>query len=253
MSSVSPPHGNCLAAIDVFVLAGGLGTRIRSVLGDTPKLLAPIRGRTYLDHLLNWLRRFGARRVVLGLGVHARAIIDYAQAHPVAGIEIETVAEPSPLGTAGAIRFARAALRSDPVLVINGDSFADTDLCRLLERHHAARASATMLCSEVEDAGRYGRLALDAEGFVERFIEKDSSFRGKAWINAGIYFVSAQLLDVIASGTAASLERDVFEQLPRRTLAAFTECFRFIDIGTPESLAQADEVFGASLGAEHSR
>jgi len=120
-------------------------------------------------------------------------------------------------------------------------------------RHHAACASATMLCAEVEDAGRYGRLALDAEGFVERFVEKDSSFRGKAWINAGIYFVSARLLDVIAAGTATSLERDVFERLPRRSLAAFTECFRFIDIGTPESLAQANKIFSASLGAQHSR
>ena len=253
MTSVSPPNGNCLNAIDVFVLAGGLGTRIRPVLGDTPKLLAPIRGHTFLDHLLNWLRRFGARRVLLGLGVHAQAIIDHAHAHPVAGIEIETVVEPSPLGTAGAIRNARAAMRSDPVLVVNGDSFADAELCRLLERHHAACASATMLCAEVEDAGRYGRLALDAEGFVERFVEKDTSFQGKAWINAGIYFVSAQLLDVIATGTAASLERDVFERLPRRSLAAFTECSRFIDIGTPESLVQADEIFGASSGAQHNQ
>jgi mannose-1-phosphate guanylyltransferase len=253
VSTVSPPNGNCLDAIDVFVLAGGLGTRSRPVLGDTPKLLAPIRGRTYLDHLLNWLRRFGARRVVLGLGVHAQAIVDYAQAYPMAGIEIETVVEPSPLGTAGAIRFARTTMRSDPVLVVNGDSFADTNLCRLLERHRAARASATMLCAEVEDAGRYGRLALDAEGFVERFVEKDSSFRGKAWINTGIYFLSAQLLDVIAAGTSASLERDVFERSPRHSLAAFTECSRFIDIGTPESLVRADEVFGALLGAQHNR
>ena len=205
MSTVPPPTGNCLDAIDVFVLAGGLGTRIRPVLGNTPKLLAPIRDRTYLDHLLNWLYRFGARRVVLGLGVHARAIIDYTQAHPIAGMEIETVVEPSPLGTAGAIRFARAVMRSDPVLVVNGDSFADTDLCRLLERHHASRAGATMLCAEVEDAGRYGRLALDAEGFVQRFVEKDSSFLGKAWINAGIYFISAPLLDVIAAGTGSEL------------------------------------------------
>jgi NDP-sugar pyrophosphorylase family protein len=253
VNSVPAPNGNCLAAIDVFVLAGGLGTRIRPILGDTPKLLAPIRGGTYVDHLLNWLRHFGARRVVLGLGVHARAIIDYVQAHPVTGMEIETVIEPSPLGTAGAIRNARATMRSDPVLVINGDSFADTDLCRLLERHRAANASATMLCAELEDAGRYGRLALDSEGFVERFVEKDSSRRGKAWINAGIYLISTQLLDLIASGPATSLERDVFERLPRRSLAAYTECSRFIDIGTPESLAQADEVFGALLGAQHNR
>jgi len=149
--------------------------------------------------------------------------------------------------------FARAALRSDPVMVVNGDSLADADLCSLLEHHRTAKANATMLCAEVDDAGRYGRLVLDEQGFVERFVEKDSAFHGKAWINAGIYFVSTQLLDVIAAGTATSLERDVFERLPRRSLAAFTECFRFIDIGTPESLVQADEAFGGSLGAQHNR
>ena len=112
MSSVSPPNANCLDAIDVFVLAAGPGTRIRPVLGDTPKLLAPIGGHTYLDHLLNWLHGFGARHVVLGLGVHARTIIDYAQKHPIAGMEIATVVEPSPLGTAGAIDTADQAQRA---------------------------------------------------------------------------------------------------------------------------------------------
>ena len=251
--SVSPPSGNCLSAVDVFVLAGGLGTRIRPVLGEVPKLLAPIASRTYLDHLLDWLRGFGARRIVLGLGVHAQAIVDYVRAHSLAGLEIETVVEPSPLGTAGAIRYARASLRTDPIMVVNGDSFADADLCRLLDRHRATGASATMLCAEVEDAGRYGRLILDRENFVERFIEKDAAFHGKARINAGIYLVSAQLLDQIAAGTAKSLERDVFELLPRRSLAAFTECSRFIDIGTPESLALAGTVFGAAPGAKQSQ
>lgn len=248
MISVSPPRGNCLNAVDVFVLAGGLGTRIRPVLGDVPKLLAPIGERTYLDHLLEWLGGFGARRVVLGLGVHARAIVEYVRAHPAPNIAIETVVEPSPLGTAGAIRNARPALRSDPVMVVNGDSFADADLCGLLERHRATRASATMLCAEVQDSGRYGRLILDCDGFVERFVEKDSAFQGMARINAGIYMVSAQLLDVITAGTATSLEREVFELLPRRSLAAFTECSRFIDIGTPESLAMAGTVFSAARG-----
>ena len=253
MNSVSPPLRNCLDAIDVFVLAGGLGTRIRPVLGDIPKLLAPIGERTYLDHLLNWLHGFGARRIVLGLGVQAQAIVEYVHAYPVAGMDIETVIEPAPLGTAGAIRFARAALRSDPVMVVNGDSFADADLCSLLEHHRTAKANATMLCAEVDDAGRYGRLILDEQGFIDRFVEKDSAFHGKAWINAGVYLVSAQLLDSITTISGTSLERDVFERLPRRSLAAFTKCLRFIDIGTPEALARAAEHFGAPFGATQNR
>ena len=113
-----------------------MGTRIRPVLGDLPKILAPILGRPYLAYLLDWLERFGARRVVLGLGHRAQAVVEYLEdAHPASQIEVTTVVEPSPLGTAGAIRFARGALRSDPVLVMNGDSFTDADLCAFVDRH----------------------------------------------------------------------------------------------------------------------
>jgi NDP-sugar pyrophosphorylase family protein len=253
VNAAFPAAGNCLEAIDVFVLAGGLGTRIRPVLGDVPKLLAPIGARTYLDQLLHWLRRFGARRVVLGLGVHAGAIVEHLRARPAEGLIIETVIEHAPLGTAGAIRLARPSLRSDPVMIVNGDSFADADLCRLLDRHRPTGATDTMLCAEVAEAGRYGRVMLDGEGFVERFVEKDPGFSGTAPINAGVYFVSARLLDAVAAGQAVSLERDVFERLPRRSFAAFAECGRFIDIGTPESLALAGAFFDTAFGTQPSR
>ena len=242
--SVSP-RGRCLEALDIFVLAGGLGTRIRPVLGDLPKILAPILGRPYLAYLLDWLERFGALRVVLGLGHRAQAVVDYLDARPAGRIEVATVIEPSPLGTAGAIRFARGVLRSDPVLVMNGDSFTDADLCAFVDRHLAAKTIGTMLCAEVDDAGRYGRVELDQSGRIGGFIEKDANFHGTALISTGVYLLSADLLDDIAAGDAASIERDVFERLPSGTLAAFAGRFRFIDIGTPESLALAAVVFGA--------
>jgi NDP-sugar pyrophosphorylase family protein len=225
------------------VLAGGLGTRVRAVLGDTPKLLAPVAGRPYLDHLLDWLARFGARRIVLGLGHRAEAVLAHLERHPTPELAVETVVEPRPLGTAGAVRFARARLRSDPVMVMNGDSFCDADLCALIERHGQAGVPGTLLCAEVEDAGRYGRVVVDHGGIVEAFVEKDPDYRGLAAINAGIYLLSARLLDEIASGEAASLEREVFERLPRGSLAALVGRFRFIDIGTPESLAGAAAIF----------
>lgn len=236
-------RGRCLDALDIFVLAGGLGTRIRPVLGDLPKILAPILGRPYLAHLLDWLERFGARRVVLGLGHRAQAVIDYLDARPAGRIEVATVIEPSPLGTAGAIRFARGALRSDPVLIVNGDSFTDADLCAFVDRHNAAKTCGSVLCVEVDDAGRYGRVELDQSDRIGGFIEKDTNFHGTALISTGVYLLSADLLDDIAAGDAASIERDVFERLPSGSLAAFAGRFRFIDIGTPGSLAQAASVF----------
>ena len=182
---------------------------------------------------------------MLGLGHGAAAVLDYLRAQPATDVDIRTVVEPSPLGTAGAIRFARGALRSDPVLVMNGDSFTDADLCAFVDRHRAAKTIGTMLCAEVDDAGRYGRVELDQSGRIGGFIEKDANFHGTALISTGVYLLSADLLDDIAAGDAASIERDVFERLPAGSLAAFAGRFRFIDIGTPESLALAATVVDA--------
>jgi NDP-sugar pyrophosphorylase family protein len=239
----------CLAEIDVFVLAGGMGTRIRPVLGDTPKLLAPIGARTYLAHLLDWLTRFGARRIVFGLGCGAQAIRAELERDPRAGLAIVTVVEPKPLGTAGAIGFARDQLRSDPVMVLNGDSFVDADLCEFVASHHAHGRLGAVLCTEVEDGRRYGEIRRDANGNIERFVEKEASAAGAATINAGVYLLSAALLDSIANSGKSSLERDIFPSLPPGTLQAFAGAFDFIDIGTPQSLARAADVFARESGA----
>jgi len=239
----------CLERCDSLVLAGGLGTRIRPVLGDVPKLLAPIGERTYLDFLLQWLARFGARRVVFALGHGAKPILDHLNRRPQGSLAIETVVEPTPLGTAGAVRFARGTLTTDPVLVLNGDSFIDADLCAFHAAHCASGAPGTLLCVEVANAGRYGRVMIDGQQRIGGFREKDASFLGHAFVSAGVYFLSAALLDEIAAGGAVSIERDVFERLPAGSLAAFAGCFRFIDIGTPETLALAESVLDGGDGA----
>lgn len=239
-----------MAAIDVFVLAGGLGTRIKPVLGNTPKLLAPVGGRPYLRYLLDWLQHFGARRIVFGLGQGAATVLDYLKTHAPVDLDIRTVLEPWPLGTAGAIRFARAELKSDPVLVLNGDTFVNADLCALLARQNETHALGTLLCVNVDDAGRYGRVMLDSGGRIAGFSEKNPAFRGPAAVNGGVYALSTGLLDRIAAGDAKSLEYDVFQRLPAGALATYCGHFDFIDIGTPESLAAAADVFAATPGAD---
>jgi mannose-1-phosphate guanylyltransferase len=245
-------RATCLQTLDIFVLAGGLGSRLQSVLGDLPKLLAPIGTRPYLAYLLEWLRCFGARRIVFGLGYKAEAVSRYLHDNPHPDLMLETIVEPQPRGTAGAIRFARARLGTDPVLVLNGDSYVDADLCGFLERHRAAGKRATILCADVDDAGRYGRILLDGNGCIREFVEKDPAFRERSTVNAGIYLLSAALLDDIAAGGASSLERDVFERLPPGSLAAFAGGSDFIDIGTPASLAEAGKIlnrFGGKIPA----
>jgi mannose-1-phosphate guanylyltransferase len=232
----------CLESLDVLVLAGGLGTRLRAAIGETPKLLAPVGGQPYVAYLLDWLRRFGARRIILSLGYKAEAVLEFLSRRSVPDLEIVTVVEPEPLGTAGAVRFARSELRTDPVLIMNGDSYTDADLCALVARHRQENTLGTILCAEVANAGRYGRVAIDRAGRIASFVEKDAGFVGTAPISAGVYMLSARLLDIVAAGTGSSLERDVFQALPPGSLAAMAGRYRFIDIGTPDSLARAADI-----------
>jgi NDP-sugar pyrophosphorylase family protein len=235
-----------LADLDLVVLAGGLGTRLRSVVADRPKVLAPVAGRPFLDHLLTWLDRQGARRIVLALGhladqVEARLA---ARRQDFPRLEIVTAVETSPLGTGGALASCRDLLRSDPVLVLNGDTFVDVDLTCFVAGWAEFAAPAALVAVKVADATRYGRLEIEG-GRVQRFAEK-SNAPGSAWINGGIYLLSGMLLDRLAGMGPCSLERDLLERLPPGSIATFPTSGHFIDIGTPTSLAAAPDVLAAA-------
>ena len=236
-----------LRGIDVVVLAGGLGTRIRSVLGDTPKVLAPIGDRTFLDHLLRFLAQQGAGRVVLALGHRADAVEAHLARHP-APISVVTVIEPRPLGTAGAVRHAAPHLTGDVVMVLNGDTWLEVDLGAFLESHQASKCPFSMICVEVPDVGRYGSVETDGNGHLTRFIEKDTSQRGPGLVNGGVLLLARGALDEMA-GT--SLERDFLAVLPPGSVHTYiARGAAFVDIGTPESLSSAASVRGLTEGAE---
>ncbi|MDA0238501.1 MAG: nucleotidyltransferase family protein [Proteobacteria bacterium] len=236
---------DCLKDIDVVVLAGGLGTRLASVLSDRPKLLAPVGDTPYLEFLLGWLRRFGANRIILSLGHLADRVIEYLDAHPVSGMAIEPVVETSPLGTAGGIANVVSRLRSDPILVMNGDSFVDADLCTFVDSHRRSGAEGSLLCTEVADTSRYGTVEWDKQGFLTRFLEKDPQRAGAGTINAGIYLLGAPVLARISALGSGSVEKDVFEKMEPGLLHTYSGKFRFLDIGTPEDLERAPSVLGA--------
>lgn len=235
-----------LADIDVAVLAGGLGTRIRGVLGDTPKVLAPIAGRAFLGHLLDYLSAYGTRRVVLCLGHLADRVTAWlAQGDTHRTLDVVCQIEPRPLGTAGALGYVRKELRSGTVLVMNGDSFLDADLRAFVASHRLSGAEASVLCVEVEDASRFDRVEVGADGRIRRFAGKAP---GGGTINAGVYLFSAAFLDRLAAGGATALERDVLEKAPPGSLHAHVAKARFVDIGTPESLAAAARVIAGREG-----
>ncbi|RAU21886.1 nucleotidyl transferase [Paramagnetospirillum kuznetsovii] len=233
---------NGLGGIDVVVLAGGLGTRIRSVLGDIPKVLAPINGRPFLDHLLDHLAALGAGRVVLSLGVGADQVRAHLDGRDLP-LQVLAVAEPAPLGTGGALRHVMPRLVGDPVMVMNGDTWLEADFAQFLAEHRRSGRAVSLLCVAVAEVSRYGRVEIAADGQVTRFAEKDPTLAGPGWINGGAALLSRPALDRLAAETGPSLERDFLAQLPPGWIFGWrAEGAAFIDIGTPESLAEAGNV-----------
>lgn len=206
-------------------------------------MLAPVAGRAFLDLLLDRLARQGFRRVILLLGHRADAVQAHLAGHPRRDLVIETTVEPSPLGTGGALRAALPLLRSDPVLVLNGDSVVGFDAADFIAAHRAAGAPATLLCAAVSGMSRYGGLEIDAAGRLLRFVEKRPEPR-PGLINAGVYLLGRAFLDALAAGEGPSFERDVLERQKPGALATWRADGPFLDIGTPESLAQAPAVLG---------
>jgi NDP-sugar pyrophosphorylase family protein len=244
----APSPNLSLASVDIAVLAGGLGTRLASVLPDRPKVMADVGGRPFLDLLLEALILQGARRVVLCLGSRAQSVVDYLAVHSYSPLEIQTSVEPRPLGTAGALAFAFPLFRSDPVLIMNGDTWTQAVLTEFLASHAAADVSMSILCAKVSDARRYGRVEIDAAGRVTRFEEKNSGSSSAGWVSAGVYLLNRSVLAQLSSDKHESLERDVFEAVSPGSLHAHRSEARFLDIGTPESLRQAEVLLGVNAG-----
>jgi len=233
---------HCLKDIDVVILAGGFGTRVAEVLDGKPKLLAPIGGKPYLDFVLKWLVSFGARRIILALGHLAQEIEDYSNANFKGRLEVICAIEPRPLGTAGALAFASVHIKSPLALVMNGDSFVDADLCKLIHRHNSFAGEATILCTEVANAGRYGSIKITEDGYVELFREKAET-RSSGIINAGVYVVGGHMVERVRKIQHGSLEKDVFQKLPVGALNTFSGNFKFLDIGTREDYERAQDFF----------
>lgn len=227
--------------IDAVILAGGLGTRLRSVVADRPKALADIHGSPFLSILLASLSAQGIERTVLCVGYRASQIQStYGRNYN--SMSLAYSREDSPLGTGGALGLARDSILSDPVLVLNGDSYCSFSLECLLQVYSHTDAGAVMLLTEVDDVSRYGSVVTSSSGRIRRFEEKGTR-RGKGLINAGVYLISREILDTIPKSHPVSLEKEIFPGLCNDKFYGVTSDGPFIDIGTPESYAEADVFF----------
>ncbi len=227
--------------ISAAILAGGMGTRLRSVVSDRPKVLAPVAGRPFLAHLLDQLADAGLRDVTLLTGFAAE-MIPAAFGDSFREMRLRYSPEPEPLGTGGALRNAMQFLAGDKILLLNGDSYCDVNLTALVEQHSRSQASATLSLAEVPDGSRFGRVQRAVDNRIERFEEKGGTAE-PGWINAGVYLIQREVVEAIPPGRAVSLERDVFPEWVARGRVFGFPAGRFIDIGTPESFAEADAFF----------
>jgi NDP-sugar pyrophosphorylase family protein len=225
-----------------FVLAGGLGTRLQPRFGSLPKPLAPIGGRPFVTRQLEWLAGHGVRRAVILAGHGAEPMRD-TLGNRAAGVELEWSVEPEPLGTGGALRWARAFV-DGPALVVNGDTLAEGDPWALERERWDHGAVGVVALYEVADANSRGRVESDARGTVTRFVEKDERWTGPAWVNGGVYAFAPALWRHLPEGPS-SLERDVLPQLAAQGLLRGLPCAgRFWDIGTPEDWERAEREIG---------
>jgi NDP-sugar pyrophosphorylase family protein len=224
------------------ILAGGLGTRLRSVLPSAPKVLASLGQESFLELLLRQLRSQGINRFVICTGYLADQIESRLGDGTKWEVAIEYSREDSPLGTAGALRLAKRYVQHlSEFFVLNGDSFLETNFLELMRFHRShADAVATIAVVGVEDGTRYGTVQVDSNGKVNGFSEKHGC-NTPGLVNGGVYLFNQAIWEFIPAGPA-SLEREVFPQLIGQGLYAQEQYGTFIDIGTPSDYAHAQEL-----------
>jgi NDP-sugar pyrophosphorylase family protein len=240
-----------ISEVSAAVLAGGLGTRLRAVVADRPKVLAEVAERPFVTYLLDQLASAGLREVLLLTGYRGEQVYD-ALGEQYRGMRLRYSQEETPLGTGGALRAGLDYLESPTVLLLNGDSFCDLELRHFLTLHAGRVSEASLVLARVADTSRYGRVRLGADDRVVGFEEK-SPLGGPGWINAGVYLISRRLIEEIPEGDApVSLERDVMPGwLAGGKVYGYRQQGPLLDIGTPESYALAEAFLGERWAFAH--
>ena len=241
--SVSPEK------ITAVILAGGFGRRIRHLLPDLPKPMAPVNGKPFLEWVVCYLAAQKIRHVILSTGHLADSIAGHFQTQPVTGVKVICVPETKPLGTAGGFLNAiqGVAERPEGWLVLNGDSLAPAPLAEMFQSLDNPDWDGAILGVPVANASRFGTISQNASGELTGFNEKKP---GAGVINAGVYLFRASAIGSFPDGTPLSFETDVFPALIAgnvRLKVCVTDA-PFLDIGTPESLPLAEEFIRRNAG-----
>ncbi len=226
---------------EAIVLVGGLGTRLRGVVSDLPKPLAPVAGRPFLAWLLDQMADSGFRHVILASGYMADKVAQVAGSEW-RGMRVDHAIESRPLGTGGAVREASRLLLGGSSHLLNGDTFLRYQPRRLEQLLEATGGTIAMALASVPDVGRYGAVAC-SEGRVLGFREKGDA--GPGLINAGCYFLSAEALATLPGEECYSFESAVLAPATAAGLVrGDAQTDGFIDIGVPDDYRRAQDLFG---------
>lgn len=235
--------------IVAVVLAGGFGRRIAHLLPDLPKPMAPVNGRPFLEWVIRYLAAQNIRRVILSTGYRTAVVEKHFESQPVSGVQASWIPETRALGTAGGFLNARRHVDDQPAawLVLNGDSLAAVPLDELIRTLADPEIAGALLGVPMTEAARYGTIRQNANGELAGFNEKKP---GAGIINAGVYLFRDSTIELFPGQTPLSFETDVFPALIRRQVrmkVCVTDA-PFLDIGTPESLPQAEDFIRRNAG-----
>ncbi len=237
---------NRASNITALILAGGFGTRVKDLLGELPKPMAPVNGKPFIEWIVRWLKAQSIRDVIISAGYRAEVLEEYFNASPVPDINVRCITESEPMGTGGGLAFAAYACNTQPDawLVLNGDSLIFTDINSVISA--LCGAEGVVVTRPVTDTSRYGRVQFDESNRIIAFKEKQP---GEGQINAGVYLLKHALLSTFPESRPVSLENQVFPQLIQQIngLIAHPVDAPFLDIGTPETLPLAEAFISDNL------
>jgi mannose-1-phosphate guanylyltransferase len=232
-------------------LIGGKGTRLRPITQTVPKSMVPLRNKPYVQYMVDVMRAAGLNGAVFSMGYLPEPIQRYFVDQDLDGFSLDYVVEERPLGTAGGIKNVEAYLDEGPFVATNGDVLTGIDLAEVIEAHLSSGALATITLTSVDDPTAYGLVEVDHRLRVKSFVEKPGSDEVRtSLINAGIYVLERQVLNMVPRGREVSIEREIFPQLQAMgRLGAFISSAYWRDIGTPRSyLTASHDVLSGAVG-----
>lgn len=233
-----------ISDIDVLILCGGRGERLKSAVGNRPKALAQIEDKAFLDILINHLTYFNFKRFILCVGYQKEKIIKHfsGNCH-----QIVFSIEESPLGTGGALKNAASLIGSSSFLVVNGDTFCDVDFNELIDFHANKKSIFTMALAKTQQGSDCGSILLDGSGKLLDFKEKTN--QPTSLVNAGIYVMEKEIFGYMSKDAAFSLEYDFFPKIKEIGCYGYITGSELFDIGTPQSYEKAKVHFKEIISA----